>query len=184
MTFVRPDRWRIIVPLYAVGGFVLGLGEPLLRTAATRFGKPPGVGTALDVNLFMPLLAIVLAFLYPRLATACIGAALATGAFHIGAHFAQNPFFWRWTFMGVVGAIHPILPVACLGYAGVGMLTAALVRPWRDVGPPDTPLRCDVCGYLLINLTQARCPECGTTFDATRIARHTREADYDRVPPQ
>jgi len=184
MTFVPPSRWRFILPLYVVGGLLLGLAQPHLRNAMVSLGKPPGTGTALDVNLFMPLLAAALAFAYPRLLTAVAGAPLATLAFHIGSRLVENPRFWQWTFMGVFGSLHPILVAACVGYAAVGLLTAALVRPWRDVGPPDTPLRCDACGYLLVNLPQPRCPECGASFDPGRIARHSRVVSYEEKSPE
>lgn len=184
MTYIPPERWRMMMVLYVLGGMLLGLANPALRAAMARIGRHPGIGTALDVNLFMPLLALTLAFLYPRLWMACAGALLATVAFHIGSQLGQNPAVWRWSFMGVVRAVHPILVAACIGYAAIGMVTSAVVRPWRDVGPPDTPLRCDVCGYLLVKLPQARCPECGTTFDPTRIARNSRESDYEHLPPQ
>jgi len=184
MTYIPPERWRLILCLYTAGGLVLGLAQPLLCAAMYRLGKPPGIGTALDVNLFMPLLTIALAFAYPRLWTAALGAMLASAAFHIGSRLTENPQFWLWTLMGIVGKVHPILVAACIGYAAIGMVTSSLVRPWRDVGPHDTPLRCDACGYLLVNLTQPRCPECGANFDPGRIARHVRESNYDHVIPQ
>ncbi len=184
MTYVPPTRWRIILPAYLVGGLLLGLAQPLLRAALVKLGKHPGIGTALDVNLLMPLLAASLAFLYPRLLSAAAGAPLATFAFHIGSRAVENPRFWQWTFMGIFGSMSPILAAACVGYAAVGLLTAALVRPWRDVGPPDTPLRCDACGYLLVNLPQPRCPECGANFDPGRIARHSRTVSYEEKSPE
>jgi ribosomal protein L37E len=35
--------------------------------------------------------------------------------------------------------------------------------------------RCRQCGYLLIHLTEARCPECGTGFDPARLAQAERK---------
>lgn len=44
-----------------------------------------------------------------------------------------------------------------------GVVTHALAR--RFVRPSLLQLTCDKCGYSLRGLTEARCPECGTSFD-------------------
>ena len=49
------------------------------------------------------------------------------------------------------------------------LLTVPLtVRMFGRIPGPD-PTRCLTCGYLLLNLTEPRCPECGTAFDPAKL---------------
>lgn len=52
--------------------------------------------------------------------------------------------------------------------------------------PPDPerrgrPPRCLACGYALVGLYAARCPECGKTFDPQRADTFSYKAPFDRV---
>ena len=60
-------------------------------------------------------------------------------------------------------------------FIGIGLiyLVAAApltVRAWRSAPVKHHPMMCVKCGYLLYGLTEARCPECGTEFDARLLA--------------
>src|SRR5260221_11289061 len=59
--------WRVVVPLYLVGGFALGMADPALGRFVHGNGMKPGMATAASVNLVLPLLAVVLAFVSRRL---------------------------------------------------------------------------------------------------------------------
>lgn len=170
MVFIPPARWRFAILAYGVGGWLLGLFNTPLRALATRQGWRPGVGTMIDVNVFMPLLAAALAVVYPRVWTALLGALLATISFQLGLGMVRAPNVFRWPLWGTLYAIEPIMVAACIGYAMVGAVMVVLVSPWRTVGIADAALRCKSCGYLLIGLKQARCPECGAAFDASSIS--------------
>ena len=70
------EKWWFVLPLYLLGGIVLGLADPLLGHWATQqFGVKPGLATAASVNVLLPALAIILAVLCPRVTTAVAGGA-------------------------------------------------------------------------------------------------------------
>ena len=54
----------------------------------------------------------------------------------------------------------------CFLLTGLFSILALDRHPWP---PPDTN-RCKKCDYLLIGLTEPRCPECGTPFDREKLA--------------
>jgi len=52
----------------------------------------------------------------------------------------------------------------------------------RAVAAVQDDRRCTTCGYFLIGLTSARCPECGTPFDPAKLrATATHANTRDRV---
>lgn len=61
----------------------------------------------------------------------------------------------------------PLTGLACL-VAPVGLILvlvgAADYISWPNRQASTWP-KCRKCGYLLIGLTEARCPECGTSFE-------------------
>jgi predicted RNase H-like HicB family nuclease len=62
------------------------------------------------------------------------------------------------------------VPFLCVGVPYVIGLTAATVWASRRVPRQERPWECDGCGYLLVGLSEPRCPECGLGFDPARWA--------------
>jgi hypothetical protein len=150
----------MILP-YLLVGVLLGLSDAPLRGLLQRWIGTPKPGTALIINIFMPLATIILAAIYPRMRVVLLGAPLLSLGFEMGARArAANVLSPRWR-ADLFVQVHPILVVATLGYLLLGVLSVATVRNWRRVGKPDDPSRCRQCGYSLIGLSAPRCPECG-----------------------
>lgn len=61
-------------------------------------------------------------------------------------------------------------PFMVMGLAFVLFTAAPTWLLMRRPLPLD-PASCETCGYLLYGLTEARCPECGTAFDPTRVTQ-------------
>ena len=115
------------------------------------------------MNLLLPVVALVIAFAYPKWWTVVIGAGLLTlgvMASTMGRLF--TPCFWDWTFPMWLQAAHPILVAATVGYAAIGLVVVAALRPWRRVGEPPVEGLCE-CGYPREGLENEPCPECGRT---------------------
>lgn len=76
----------------------------------------------------------------------------------------------------VFGAIGVV--IACL-YAVFARVVLAVVRRFRQVIEEGRylPPNCLQCGYSLLNLTQYRCPECGTTFNPRMFMWPVEEMD-------
>jgi hypothetical protein len=128
-------RWWFVLATYLLGGFLLGLADPLFGRWVQTLGVKPGVATAISVNLLLPLLAIVLAAGVPRLASVWLGALLTTSAFAAGLAVNYSP---RPLEIGaLVRSIPPVLVLACLGYGVLGTLIAKVVREMRT-RPPAT----------------------------------------------
>ena len=176
MTYIPPNRFGRMLCAYFLAGLTIGCADHALRAAATRRGSKPGYMTALDVNIVLPAIAAVLAVLYPRVRTAVIGAVLLAGGFALGPRLLVMPNVFRWAPGPIVASISPLLVAACVGYALVGIVACHFVRPWRRVGLPDAALRCTHCGYLLVQLPQSRCPECGEAFDPQRVSAAANDA--------
>jgi hypothetical protein len=81
------------------------------------------VATAIIVNLFLPLLAIVLGLVHRRLLAACIRGVGMTVAFVLGLAFVY-PRAQPWDAATLLGAVPPVLVIACLGYILLGSLAA------------------------------------------------------------
>src|SRR6266849_3621233 len=74
MTQRLGGRWWLILAVYLAVGFALGLIDPLLRQVPAQLGfDKAGLATAASVNVFLPLLAIGLGVVCPRLASAIFG---------------------------------------------------------------------------------------------------------------
>jgi hypothetical protein len=124
--------------------------------------------TAADVNLVLPAAMVALAAWYPRFWTALAGAVLAMAGFAL-AHMLQREWhFWLWTWSSLGLSTLPIMIAATVGYALIGSVVAALTRTVRRVGLEDPGPRCAACGYSLVGLGGAVCPECGAPGDAGR----------------
>lgn len=167
---INPDRWPYALAAYILAGAILGALLPTLQTTAARIGLRAGLGAFACVNLFMPLVAVAVAFAYPRFWTAWLGAILMSASLILARLCVANPNPLTWTLPFLAKSIHPILVVAWLGYALVGTGTVAVASNWRKVDRPDPARHCE-CGYPLHALTRPRCPECGTTLDARRVAQ-------------
>lgn len=69
-------------------------------------------------------------------------------------------------------AIHPEGPLFAFGFCSLPIsllgLLLVVVSIFRRLvfGPPAPPGHCTKCSYNLRGLAEARCPECGTPFDA------------------
>jgi hypothetical protein len=131
MKSVAVDKRWLVLPIYLLSGLALGLVNPQLRLAAQQLGVQPGWGTAANVNLLLPLIAISLAVAWPRLITVWLGALTMAGAFHVGLVLA-NPHLQPWDLATLLGSVHPILVLSCLGYAVLGTLAVLIVRTaWK-----------------------------------------------------
>src|SRR5438128_3823993 len=80
---VIAPSWLVLC-VYLLGGFLLGVADPQLGRWVQTFGAKPGLGTALSVNVLLPALVISLAAVCPRLLTVWPGAILTTTAFAVG----------------------------------------------------------------------------------------------------
>jgi hypothetical protein len=169
MKYIPPERWRAALVVYASTGLALGLCNRPLNLLALHSGVRPGIGTAVNVNLLMPLVAMFGAWFYPRLRTIWFGSIIASGMFYLGMRLVQVPNVTQWSARATLVGIDPILVAACIGYGIVGSVTALILRYWRVVGLPDAAQRCRSCGYLLVGLTGAMCPECGAPFDSASL---------------
>jgi hypothetical protein len=128
------DKWWLVFPLYLLGGLILGLADPTLCQGMQQLGVRPGLATAVSVNLVLPVLAIGLSMICPRVSTAWLGAIAMTGAFILGLAFVymQPP---QRDAVAILRAVPPVLIVAGLGYAVLGTLTALVTRAvWKS--PP------------------------------------------------
>jgi len=167
---INPARWPYALVAYVVAGAIVGALIPQLQTAAAKVGLRPGMGSFAVVNFILPLVAVAVAFAYPRYRTCWLGAVLMTAALILGRLFVANPDPTAWTTPFLAKNVHPILAIAWLGYAVVGTCSVAVFSRWRRVERPDPARYCD-CGYPLYALTRPRCPECGVTLDAARVAQ-------------
>lgn len=70
-----------------------------------------------------------------------------------------------------------LLQVDAVIWVASGVISTVLLvgLQWRARVEPGP--RCRNCGYLLIGLTEHRCPECGTTFNLSELG--LTEADLD-----
>ncbi len=121
----------LIVAGYATVGLALGLLDPSLGRLAELLGMRPGVGTAVSVNLLMPLAAVVLGLLHARLSLALVGAMTMTLAFAVGlaAHHAAP--VRTWSPATLLASIPPVLVFATLGYAVLGSISAWAMQARR-----------------------------------------------------
>lgn len=163
--YVDPRNWRCVLLLAAAGGAGVGLTDPVLRWAAESVRQSPETGTWVSVAGLLTALCVLLAWWYPDRRVGTAAAILAGVAFSLSAATMHGLVLGRWTFRTLLLDLASVMWVAVLGYVGLVWLTILLVGPMRRVGVAPGP-RCDRCGYLLIGLTEARCPECGHPFDA------------------
>jgi hypothetical protein len=92
--------------------------------------------------------------------------AMALGASHIGICI---------TFLAMVNIARlsprsAYVPFLCVGVPYVVGQAAATVVASRRMPRAERPWECEGCGYLLVGLSEARCPECGRGFDPRRWA--------------
>jgi hypothetical protein len=167
MTHVKPRPWWSALLVYAAGGAAIGWALPTLKTlGAAHFGRS-GLAVAAVVNVAMPLLVVTLAAIYPKLWIALLGTFAATIAFLAlgGQYFPRFGEGWLYIF---VQQMRPVLVVARVAYHVLAGITVLAVQPVRRVGTPPDPRRCTTCGYLLVGLSEPRCPECATAFHAEK----------------
>lgn len=155
MQYVDPSRWPL--PFLLAAGIGFGLGVfPLLHPLLTG-----SLITFVLVNLILPLFALVLGALYPRIRIAFLAGLLLGLSFWVGVMIRHEPLVWFWTPASLLSATHPILIIAIPAYAVIAAVSAAFAKLGRRVGLPDQDLRCKRCGYLQTGLPQPKCPECG-----------------------
>jgi hypothetical protein len=124
-------KWWAVLPAYLVGGLVLGLADPLLGRTVQQLGVRPGLATAASVNLLLPLLAVGLGLLSPRLRTVWPGALSMSAAYVLGLALVYPPAP-GWGLTTLARAVPPVLVLACLGYLFLGTLTALVTRAvWK-----------------------------------------------------
>jgi hypothetical protein len=62
------------------------------------------------------------------------------------------------------------VPFLCVGVPYVLGLIAGTIVASRRMPREERPWECEGCGYLLVGLSEPRCPECGRGFDPRRWA--------------
>lgn len=132
-------RWWVVLGVYVLCGLVLGLADPLLGRAALQVGfAKPGLATAACVNLVLPLLAISLGVLHPRLATALSGGILMGAAYTIGLliNYLPGP---PWDVALLFNPKLAILIMASLGYDVLGTAAALITRRLKKDGVGSPP---------------------------------------------
>jgi hypothetical protein len=129
MKSLSADRCWLVLPLYLLGGFILGLADPLLGRYAQQLGLRPGWATAASVNLVLPFFAIALAVVCPRLRTAWLGAVAMTTAFCLGLACVYPPP--NWDAVTLLQAVRPVVVLACLGYGVLGTRTVLVTLALR-----------------------------------------------------
>jgi hypothetical protein len=132
-------RWCIL-PVYLIGGLALGLTDHQCGQLVHQLGLKPGLATAVSVNFLMPLLAVGLAAVYPRLVNACLGAIAMTVAFILGLAFGSLDI-GQWNPAAVLHSVKPVMVLACAGYVVLGTLTVSVLRGlcrWKghEMHPP------------------------------------------------
>jgi hypothetical protein len=95
---------------------------------AQAMGTKPGVATAVSVNVLLPLAAVVLGLVVARMGVALLGAATMTAGFIGGLAFHYGSGLRDATLVGVLGSIPPVLVLATIGYAVLGIGAAVVGR--------------------------------------------------------
>lgn len=128
----RSDRLRrILIPVaYALSGLAVGIGPH--QELAAWFGARPGLGVALVINVVLPLVAAILAFIRPRPAWAALGGVALVIGYVAGCMLRREPLFWHWSFGLLKAVTHPILIPAAIAYAIIGTVVAVLIRSNSD----------------------------------------------------
>jgi len=132
-------RWWVVLAVYVLCGLVLGLADPLFGRAALQLGfAKPGVATAACVNLVLPLLAIGLGVLHPRLATALFGGIIMGVAYTVGLaiNYPPGP---PWDVTILFNPKLMILVMACIGYDVLGTAAAVITRVLKGEGVGSPP---------------------------------------------
>jgi len=132
----KPTQVLAICCVYLACGFATGV-VPLQQVAAGA-GLRPGVGTAVGVNILLPLFALGVAIWRPRHATAWAGGFLLALGFFVGAMVRVEPRAWAWTPNLALHVGHPILIAAAIGCGVVGSF-GVFVGKWareREDGLP------------------------------------------------
>jgi hypothetical protein len=127
------SRWLIGLA-YPAAGLVFGLADPLLGSMVGHLGLKPGVATAVSVNLLLPLVAVGLALLCPRLGSVWLGAVTMTLALIAGLAAQYGAAIKDWSPVALVMAVPPVLVAALFGYALLGTVAALVGRGWRAPG--------------------------------------------------
>jgi hypothetical protein len=122
----KPSQTLGVLGAYLAGGFAVGL-VPMQQVAAGA-GLRPGVGTAVGVNVALPLFALGLAVWRPRFTSVWAGGPLLALGFFLGAMVRAEPRFWLWTGNLALNVGHPILIGAAIGCGVVGSVVVVIRR--------------------------------------------------------
>ncbi|MGD8452749.1 MAG: hypothetical protein PVJ57_13095 [Phycisphaerae bacterium] len=150
MRYVSPHWWPAALAAYALAGLALG---------AAHAGWPihTGIGESVVWNLYvlLPAASVTISLRYPRGWTTVVGTLGASMAWSWAyAHFCPPGPFVAMFLVFLVPAGWVLQCIFCV-------LAMLIMEDSRKVGRPPEPHRCRGCGYLLIGLTEPRCPECG-----------------------
>jgi hypothetical protein len=131
MNYSSAHKTLILFPIYVLGGIAIGLAGPVLGRWVQQLGFRPGLATAAIVNIFLPLLTISLGVAHRRVGTALLGAACMTFGFLLGLAIEYPPPR-PWDVAILLHSIAPVLVIASVGYAVLGILTALAARTiWK-----------------------------------------------------
>lgn len=159
------SRWASI-------SFLLGIGIG----AVTRYLRPHFPGPvhhdALIALIALILMCLSLLLMHLR----CRPRGRTLGSLQLGTGFLWLGYMIGWSI------VHrsfwdDLVIVTCVGWmisgSVAGLMFIIIHRRW---GPPADPC-CRHCGYLLIGLTEHRCPECGRAFTLSELG--LTETDLD-----
>ena len=183
---IHPESRRVLAPYYralarctsfvqrhpAGSAFMISIIFPSVRMMATEFRLPPSDATKMMVQfvLYFPTLALISWPLtkYNAALRTSLGASAGLCCFGVVntiIHAPSNTPLFSWP-MAFVFAASAFMQVILYG----GYLTVLVyirMRFW-----PRFPLgHCRRCGYNLFGLQDARCPECGTGFEASNLSK-------------
>jgi hypothetical protein len=119
--------------IYMIGGLCLGVADQRLGAIAQAYGLRSGIATAAVVNLVLPLLAIGLAAANPSYPGVVLGAFAMTLAYLLGLAVAHPAHGWN--VMSLLRSIKPVIVLACVGYAVLGVITVGVMRHARPPQP-------------------------------------------------
>jgi len=130
MPHVASGKKWLVLPIYLLAGFALGLGDPHFGRCLQQLGVKPGLATAASVNLVLPVLAILLAIVSARVPIALLGAVCMSAGLFLGLAAAYNPK--PWDAATLLSAVPPVLVLAGVGYAVIGTITVLVSRAFAS----------------------------------------------------
>ena len=167
--WVSPARWPWALLAYFAVGSIVGIA-PLQQAALALWGSVRQ-GNFIPVNFGLPLAAAIIAALFPRWWTVCLGGPLLALGFNIGRLYGYAPSPGMWSTGLLARVANPIVVLSGFGCVLVGLAVVGALLTVRRVGTPPPEGLCPGCGYPVEGLPEARCPECGASLPLSGTIR-------------